>query len=153
MFQIDKYIKVADSGSIPENDPMHFKPNIDALDQDSDDQSDEGDEEEKGTDGGVKKYVAPRHVPAYFDHDDNPELAEKEKEEKLKKRILSRGLIDDLKRQHLDTPEEVYDAETAKQSRQAAFERERTRFEFVFRSYFFLNLFILSIFFEILSDY
>ena len=32
-FQIDKYIKVADSGTIPENDPMHFKPNLDALDQ------------------------------------------------------------------------------------------------------------------------
>ncbi len=144
MFQIDKYIKVADSGSIPENDPMHFKPNIDALDQDTDEESDDVDAEEKGTDGGVKKYVAPRHVPAYFDHDDNPELAEKEKEEKLKKRILSRGLIDDLKRQHLDTPEEVYDAETAKQSRQAAFERERTRFELEMRIFLYSGLWSLA---------
>ena len=52
---------------------------------------------------------------------------EREREEKIKKRILSRGLIDDLKRQHLDTPEEVFDAETSKQSRQVAYERERTR--------------------------
>jgi hypothetical protein len=134
-FQIDKYIKVADSGTIPENDPMHFKPNLDALDQESDEEEDDEDDGEGGAgegSGGVKKYVAPRHVPTYFDHDDNPELAEKEREAKLKKRMLSRGMIDDLKRQHLDTPEEIFDAETAKQSRQALFERERTRYTIIF---------------------
>jgi hypothetical protein len=125
--QIDKYTKVADSGTIPENDPIHFKPNLDALDRDSDENSEDDDDEAGAPESGVKKYIAPKHVPAYFDHDDNPELAEKEREEKTKKQILSRGLIDDLKRQHLDTPEEVYDAETAKQSRQVAYERERTR--------------------------
>ena len=125
-FQIDKYIKVADSGTIPENDPMHFKPNLDALNRDSDENSDEADgDEEAGT--GEKKYVVPKHVPAYFNQDENPESLEREREEKIKKRILSRGLIDDLKRQHLDTPEEVFDAETSKQSRQVAYERERTR--------------------------
>jgi hypothetical protein len=33
VLQIDKFVKVADSGTIPENDPLHFKPNLDALDQ------------------------------------------------------------------------------------------------------------------------
>ena len=127
---------MADSGTIPENDPMHFKPNLDALNRDSDENSDEADgDEEAGT--GEKKYVVPKHVPAYFDHDDNPEAAEKERAEKAKKRMLSRGLIDDLKRQHLDTPEEVYDLETIKQSRQVAYERERTRF--FLKSYYILT--------------
>lgn len=129
-YQIDKYIKVADSGTIPENDPMHFKPNLDALNRDSDENSDDNDDDDEDAGGvGGKKYVAPKHVPAYFNQDENPETLEKEREEKVKKRILSRGLIDDLKRQHLDTPEEIFDAETAKQSRQVAYERERTRFE------------------------
>ena len=107
---------------------MHFKPNLEALDQDSEDNSEGEEDDEAGNGSGAKKYIAPRHVPAYFDHDDNPEAAEKERAEKAKKRMLSRGLIDDLKRQHLDTPEEVYDLETIKQSRQVAYERERTRF-------------------------
>lgn len=119
---------MADSGTVPENDPMHFKPNLESLDRDSDDNSEDEEDDETTNVKGTKKYVAPKHVPAYFDHDDNPESAEKERAEKVKKRILSRGLIDDLKRQHLDTPEEVFDAETVKQSRQVAYERERTRY-------------------------
>ena len=128
---------MADSGSVPENDPMHFKPNLEALDQDSEDNSEGEEDNEAGNGSGAKKYIAPKHVPAYFDHDDNPEAAEKERAEKAKKRMLSRGLIDDLKRQHLDTPEEVYDLETIKQSRQVAYERERTRF--FLKSYYILT--------------
>jgi hypothetical protein len=53
--------------------------------------------------------------------------------------MLSRGLIDDLKRQHFDTPEEVFDMETFRQSRQAAKEREKIRYLNVVR-----NLFIIA---------
>jgi len=41
--------------------------------------------------------------------------------------MLSRGLIEDLKKQHLETPEEIFDMETYRQSRQAAKEREKIR--------------------------
>lgn len=127
-YQIDKYLKVADNGYIPENDPLHFKPNLDALDQDLDEDDSNEDEDGERTKGGFRKYVAPRHVPAYFD-DNDPTNLEKDESAKREKRMLSKGLIEELKRQHLDTPEEEYNLEAIKQSRQAAIDRERTRFE------------------------
>ena len=43
-------------------------------DTDEEEEDEEGDDVEGGDrgQGGVKKYIAPRHVPTYFDHDDNP---------------------------------------------------------------------------------
>lgn len=32
--QIDKYAKIADDGFVPGNDPLHFKPNPEALEDD-----------------------------------------------------------------------------------------------------------------------
>lgn len=68
------------------------------------------------------KYVPPKQVPAYFDEERNGE-AEVEIEQRKKKRLLSKGMIEELKQQHLDTPDEVYDQEDVMKKRQVQVRR------------------------------
>merc|ERR1719219_1153656 len=70
----------------------------------------------------------------------NKTLAEEEEEEerdskeageakRKKKQQLSRSMIEDLKRQHLDTPEEVFQREDVMRKKQITAAREKARFE------------------------
>lgn len=140
-YQIDKAVAAAEGGG-DADDPLRFRPNLGALagklgdDGEEDDDTDE-DEEEGGTGkkasaaGNKKegKYVAPKHVPAFFDEDDGGEARVRESEKREKKRLLSRGIIDDLKTQHLETPEEIYEHEDVMKKKQMREFKERVRFE------------------------
>lgn len=138
-YQIDKAVKVADSGQVSAKDPMNFKANPSALvsklgDGEEDDEEEEDDETADGNaKGGAKdgrkdgKYVAPKNVPAYYEEERESKEAEDAK--RRKKQQLSKAMIEDLKRQHLDTPEEVFDREDVMRKKQINTARERTRFE------------------------
>ena len=139
-YQIDKAVKVADSGQVSAKDPMNFKANPAALVSKLGDGEEEEDEEEEdvetadgnakgGAKGGRKdgKYVAPKNVPAYYEEERDSKEAEDAK--RRKKQQLSKAMIEDLKRQHLDTPEEVFDREDVMRKKQINTARERTRFE------------------------
>lgn len=130
-YQINKAIKVADSGEIKANDPMHFKANPSALVSKlgEEEEEEEDDEEEGGDKKKTGKYVVPKHVPAYFDEDLSKEDLAKQSETKQKKQMLSQGLIEDLKRQHLETPEEVYEQEDVMKKRHIQEMKERIRYE------------------------
>ncbi len=120
-----------------ENDPLRFKANPDNLvsklgddhDEEEDSDEDEGQAQKKQRQTG--KYVAPKNVPAFFDEGGKGDAEEEEAaaERKTKRQRLSRGLIEDLKRQHLDTPEEVHEREDVVKRRQLEAARERERFE------------------------
>lgn len=136
-YQVDKAVKVADSGEIKADDPIHFRANPGALmsklggmDDDDDSDDEEGGVREKRADGG--KYKVPKHVPAYYNEengagggDDDGEAEAKKK----KKQQLSKALIEDLKRQHLDTPEEIFEAEDTMRKTRVDAARERQRYE------------------------
>jgi len=139
-YQIDKAIKVADSGQVSAKDPMNFKANPAALvsklgDGEDDEEEDDGDDDRNGDgiSGGGKggrkdgKYVAPKNVPAYYEEERDSKEAEEAK--RRKKQQLSKAMIEDLKRQHLDTPEEVFEREDVMRKKQINTARERTRFE------------------------
>merc|ERR1719225_881229 len=81
-YQIDKAVKVADSGQVSAKDPMNFKANPAALvsklgdgeeddDEEEDDETADGDDVKGGAKGGRKdgKYVAPKNVPAYYEEE------------------------------------------------------------------------------------
>ena len=128
-YQIDKYLKVAESGQLSADDPMNFKPNLaalkDNLENDSDD-SDEDDEEETVEDKKNKKYVPPKNVPAFVD---DAETLEKSEEDRVKKRNLSKSIMEDLRRQHLDLPEEEHSHVDTMKAKQIAAMKERIRYE------------------------
>ena len=137
-YQIDKAIKVAESGQLPANDPLSFKPNLGALqDVNNDDDDDNSEDEDEDMDessntpnqnqnksGG--KYVPPKNVPAFMD---DAETLEKNEEEKQKKRSLSKSIMEDLKRQHLDLPDEEHSAVDTVKAKHIAKIKERIRYE------------------------
>lgn len=128
-YQIDKALKVAESGQLSADDPLNFRPNINALkannDEDDDDEdSDEDEDDAPKSKGG--KYVPPRNVPAFAD---DPESLEKAEQERVKKRSLSKSIVEDLRRQHLDLPEEEHTHVDTMRAQQIAKMKERIRYE------------------------
>ncbi len=132
-YQLDKAVKAAEEG-VSQDDPLRFRANPDQLmsklneDGDSDGEGDEGEGDDVMASQASGKYVAPKHVPAFFDEGDgegNPtnEVA------KSKKQVLSKSMIEDLKRQHLDTPEEIFEQEDVLRKRQLQALKERERYE------------------------
>jgi U3 small nucleolar ribonucleoprotein protein LCP5 len=131
-YQIDKYVKVAESGGkIRPEDPIHFKPNPSALA--ADESAEESDENEglKGEkESGNQLYRVPKNIPTLCEDDANSKReAEMEERAVSKKRTLSKSLLDDLRRQHLDTPEEEYHQSDTLKAKHVALLKERTRCE------------------------
>ena len=126
-YQIDKSIKVAESGKLSADDPLNFKPNLSAL-KDTLDSDDEEEETEEGetSEKSNKKYVPPKNVPAFVD---DAETLEKAEEERVKKRSLSKSIMEDLRRQHLDLPEEEHSHVDTMKAKQIAQMKERIRYE------------------------
>merc|ERR1712018_872407 len=109
------------------DDPLNFKPNLSALKGtlDSDDEEEETEEGET-TEKSNKKYVPPKNVPAFVD---DQETIEKNEEERIKKRSLSKSIMEDLKRQHLDLPEEEHTHVDTLKAKHIAEMKERIRYE------------------------
>jgi len=128
--QVDKALAAAEKGTVDESDPMHARANPKALlskfggstDSENEEDDPEATEEEK-KDG---KYVAPKHIPAFYAErgDDKEDSSKKEK-----KKLISRSLIDDLRRQHMDTPEEIHEHEDVLKKRKIEAMKERTDYE------------------------
>ena len=126
-YQIDKYIKIAESGEINKDDPLHFKPNISAMEE-SEDEEDQQDGE-NGDVGKESKYVVPKHVPTICRDDMTQEEIEKEEGEKQRKKTLSKAIVEDLKRQYMDAPEEDFNHSDTLKTKHIAEMKERQRYE------------------------
>jgi len=136
-YQIDKAIKVAESGKVSSDDPLNFRPNLSALknegsdddDEDTDDNEDaSGDEAATPNTNKVGKYVPPKNVPS-FDAGDT-ETLERNEEERNKKRSLSKSIMEDLRRQHSDLPDEEHsNVHDTMRAQQIAKMKERIRYE------------------------
>jgi len=128
-YQVDKLVSISESGHVREDDPLRFKPNPDNLVSKQGDASEDDSDSGEEKDDKVKKYVAPKNIPQHFDGDKTTEELEVEKESARKRQNLSKSLIEDLKRQHLDIPEEVHHHADVKKSKFIQEEQERTRYE------------------------
>ena len=132
-YQIDKYVKVAESGGeIRPEDPMHFKPNPSALaaDDDFDGDSDENEDASAEDKSTTQLYRVPKHIPTICDDDaGSKQDIEREERAESKKRTLSKSILEDLRRQHLDTPEEEYHQMDTMKAKHVAILKERTRYE------------------------
>jgi len=136
-YQMDKFIRLADSSTdenasaAAANDPLHFKPNLQSLVGDEDDEDEDTDDEEAGQDATKKdkKYVVPKHVPTLPDDELTRQELESEATQKAKKKTLSKSIMDDLKRQYMDNPEEEFNHADQMKAKHIAEMRERTRYE------------------------
>jgi len=129
-YQIDKCVKIAETGEVRGDDPSMLKANPELLasklgEDVSDDGSDDEDDGDK--DKKEQKYVAPRNVAKHFDK--TKEEMEAELTMKKKKSALSHSMMKDLQSQLWDTPEEISHQSDTRKQKYIAMEREKEIYE------------------------
>ncbi|KAK3085521.1 hypothetical protein FSP39_004569 [Pinctada imbricata] len=104
-YQIDKVIKIANTGSTESSDPLRYRANPDNFASKLESEDDDSEGEEGGEDKETKIYRPPHIAAVAYDGD------EKEKEvraiEKAKKRALSSSIMRELKEEYSEGPQEI----------------------------------------------
>lgn len=143
-YRIEKLIKAANMKVVDTNDPLQLRPNLQAMDVDDVEDVEEGkdqdvnpDEEDEEDDTAtdrrdknkIKKYVPPKVAAVSFDGDDDPAEVKKQKAlERAKKRALNSALIQELRSEFDDAPEEIYE-ETVGRRIDKKKQQEKVRYE------------------------
>ncbi|KAF5901187.1 neuroguidin, partial [Clarias magur] len=140
-YQIDKLVRTAVTGSLAENDPLHFRPNpenlVSKLDQseESDDDDDDDGRERNKKDSGKKgttkprRYIPPKIAPMHYDGDLTEADRQKELVEKRKKAAFRSSVIGELRQQYSDAPEEIRDRQDFQTERDIREEQHRKNYE------------------------
>ncbi|KAL1006361.1 hypothetical protein UPYG_G00071360 [Umbra pygmaea] len=131
-YQIDKLVRTAVTGSLGENDPLQFRPNPDNLvsklseSEDSEDDDGKNTRKKRPSSG---KYVPPKIAPMHYEGDLPDADKIKQLAEKQKRAALRSSVIQELRQQYSDAPEEVRDQRDFKTDRQSREELHRKNFE------------------------
>ncbi|XP_038070230.1 neuroguidin-like [Patiria miniata] len=130
-YQVDKLIKTAATGAVAENDPLRYKPNPANLRSKLDDEEEGEDEssDEEEDDAKPKKYVPPKVVAMHYDGDETMKQRQEKQLEKAKKRALSSALMQELKGEYFDGPEEVRESVSLHRLNEDKEARHKTEFE------------------------
>ncbi|KAJ8413248.1 hypothetical protein AAFF_G00092440 [Aldrovandia affinis] len=136
-YQIDKLVRTALTGSLAENDPLQFHPNpenlVSKLSESEDSEDEEGNTAKgsgkKESSGVSRKYVPPRIAPMHYEGDMTEADRQKEKADKQKRAALRSSLIQELRQQYSDAPEEIRDRRDFQTERQSREELHRKEYE------------------------
>ncbi|XP_056110087.1 neuroguidin [Rhinichthys klamathensis goyatoka] len=134
-YQIDKLVRTAVTGSLSENDPLHLRPNPQNLVSKLSESENSGDEGEEGkTKRGKepssgRRYVPPRIAPMHYDGDTTEADRQKERIDKQKKAALRSSVIQELRQQYSDAPEEIRDRRDFQTERESREEQNRKNYE------------------------
>jgi len=121
-YQIDKLIKIANTGVMPKDDPLRFKPNPANLKSDRF----EGDEDEEAEEVYRPAKIAPVHY-------EEPSEKIKKQEERIKQKARRSLLIKELKDEILENPEEIMSREEVDEADRLQIEREQHEEEWFVR--------------------
>ncbi|KAJ8278778.1 hypothetical protein COCON_G00058440 [Conger conger] len=134
-YQIDKLVRTALTGSLAENDPLQFHPNPDNLVSkfsESEDSEDEGENTAKVSEkkeSSSRKYVPPRIAPMHYEGDMTEADRQKDRADKLKRAALRSSLIQELRQQYSDAPEEIRERRDFQTERESREELHRKEYE------------------------
>uniref|UniRef100_A0A672L2E9 Neuroguidin n=1 Tax=Sinocyclocheilus grahami TaxID=75366 RepID=A0A672L2E9_SINGR len=134
-YQIDKLVRTAVTGSLAENDPLHLRPNPQNLVSKLSESENSDDEGEGGKSKGLKepsasrKYVPPRIAPMHYDGDMTEADRQKEQIDKQKRAALRSSVIQELRQQYSDAPEEIRDRRDFQTERESREELNRKNYE------------------------
>ncbi|XP_053467768.1 neuroguidin [Ictalurus furcatus] len=136
-YQIDKLVRTAVTGSLAENDPLHFRPNpenlVSKLDQseESDDDDDDGNKKDSGKKVAPKarKYVPPKIAPMHYDGDLTEADRQKELVDKRRKAAFRSSVIGELRQQYSDAPEEIRERQDFQTERDIREDQHRKNYE------------------------
>ncbi|XP_062335477.1 neuroguidin isoform X2 [Osmerus eperlanus] len=135
-YQIDKLVRTAVTGSLAENDPLHFRPNpenlISKLSESEDSGEDTGTKTEefgKKAPSSDRKYVPPKIAPMHYEGDLTEADRKKEQADRQRRAALRSSVIQELRQQYSDAPEEIRERRDFQTERQGRDEQHRKNFE------------------------
>nr|CAG4646704.1 EOG090X0IJO [Macrothrix elegans] len=114
-YQIEKLLKMASTGKLPDDDPRRFKANMQNMASKANDDGDEEGEDEDEDEVKPKKdqkpgiYVPPKLVPMEYNEDDGFDRAKKAAD-RAKRLALSASALQQLKEDYMDAPAEIVES-------------------------------------------
>ncbi|XP_074549848.1 neuroguidin [Halichoeres trimaculatus] len=135
-YQIDKLVRTAVTGSLAENDPLQLRPNPENLISKLN-ESDESDSEaetktaseKKAAHSSGRKYVPPKIAAVHYDGDMTEADKKKAQAERLRRAALRSSVIQELRQQYSDAPEEIRERRDFQSERQSREELHRKQYE------------------------
>ncbi|XP_059182757.1 neuroguidin [Centropristis striata] len=133
-YQIDKLLRTALTGSLAENDPLQLRPNPEnLLSKLSESEESEGEAEsqteKKAAPSSGRKYVPPKIAPVHYDGDLTDADRKKVQSERQRRAALRSSVIQELRQQYSDAPEEIRDRRDFQSERQSREELHRKNYE------------------------
>lgn len=133
-YQIDKLVRTAVTGSLAENDPLQLRPNPEnLLSKLSESEESEGEAEDKtekkAAHSSGRKYVPPKIAPVHYDGDMTETDKKKAQSERQRRAALQSSVIQELRQQYSDAPEEIRDRRDFQSDRESRDELHRKNYE------------------------
>ncbi|XP_069007530.1 neuroguidin [Embiotoca jacksoni] len=134
-YQIDKLVRTAVTGSLAQNDPLQLRPNPDNLLSKLSESESETEEEnnsaseKKAAHSSGKKYVPPKIAPMHYDGDLTEADKKKAQVERQRRAALRSSVIQELRQQYSDAPEEIRDRRDFQSERDSRDELHRKNYE------------------------
>ncbi|XP_036934983.1 neuroguidin [Acanthopagrus latus] len=133
-YQIDKLLRTAVTGSLAENDPLQLRPNPENLiSKLSESEESEGEAEtkteKKAAHSSGRKYVPPKIAAVHYDGDMTEADRKKAQAERQKRAALRSNVIQELRQQYSDAPEEIRDRRDFQSERESRDELHRKNYE------------------------
>ncbi|KAM6971600.1 neuroguidin [Tautogolabrus adspersus] len=135
-YQIDKLVRTAVTGSLAENDPLQLRPNPENLisklseSEESDAEAeDKTASDKKAAHSSGRKYVPPKIAAVHYDGDMTEADRKKAQVERQKRAALRSSVIQELRQQYSDAPEEIRDRRDFQSDRDSREELHRKNYE------------------------
>lgn len=130
-YQVDKVIAIAATGGQDSNDPMRFKANPDGLESkiESDGSESGSDVDDDGEEKSSKLYRPPKLSAVHYDGDESHTSKKDKQMESLRKRALNSDILQDLKDQYYDGPQEIRENRDLHRMKVDKKTKEKTRYE------------------------
>ncbi|XP_071341892.1 neuroguidin [Trachinotus anak] len=135
-YQIDKLVRTAVTGSLAENDPLQLRPNPENLISKLNESEESEDEaemkaaaEKRGAHSSGRKYVPPKIAPVHYDGDMTEADRKKAQLERQRRAALRSSVIQELRQQYSDAPEEIRDRRDFQSNRESREETHRKNYE------------------------
>uniref|UniRef100_A0A673CM73 Neuroguidin, EIF4E binding protein n=1 Tax=Sphaeramia orbicularis TaxID=375764 RepID=A0A673CM73_9TELE len=132
-YQIDKLVRTAVTGSLAENDPLQLRPNpgnlLSKLNESESDDDTEAATEKKTSHSTSRKYVPPKIAPVHYDGDVTEADRKKAQAERQRRAALRSSVIQELRQQYSDAPEEIRDRRDFQSERESRDELHRRNYE------------------------
>ncbi|XP_013880720.1 neuroguidin [Austrofundulus limnaeus] len=134
-YQIDKLLRTAVTGSLAENDPLQLRPNPENLVSklsESESEEETGNKlvsEKKAAHSSGRKYVPPKIAPVHYDGDVTEVDRKKAQVERQRRAALRSSVIQELRQQYSDAPEEIRDRRDFQSERESREQLHRKNYE------------------------